>query len=232
MHCVLIYTLTHTVASPKENQSFFFFFFHVEKSLLIFFRSNQTNPFIVQKLLSDVPTQCCAAPPCGGLGGAAAGAGGALCAADAVCCTAVLRGWRRRGDLLSSCCFPWGTGKRKCGVRRREIENVVIENNNPFLPSLPLLVVCFPMQLIHWVTDLNWSITGNVTRLWHLSIAVHKGKITALFPWEFYKQLMETAKINNVYLLLSAVTQNGSCYTTQTLYSFAVSRKKARKCRL
>lgn len=177
-------------------------------------------------------TQCCAVLSCvPGLGGTAAGAGGALCAANAVCCTAVLGGWRRRRHLLSSCCLPWGTGKRKTGVRRREIENVT-ENKNPFLPSLPLLVVCFSMQLIYWVTDLNHSITENVTRLWHLSIAVHMGKITLLFPWAFYKQLIETAKINIVYLLLSAVTQNGSYYTTQTLYSFAVSRKKARKCRL
>lgn len=167
-----------------------------------------------------------------GLGGTAAGAGGALCAANAVRCTAVLGGWWGRRHLLSSWCLPWGTGKRKSGVRRRETENVVIKNNNPFLPSLPLLVVCFPMQLIYWVTDLNWTISENIIRHWHLSIALHMGKITALFPWVFCKQLMESAKINIVYFLLSAVTQNGSYYTTQTLYSFAVSRKKARKCRL
>lgn len=213
MHCVLIYTLTHTVASPKENQSFFFFFFTpLEKPLFIFSRSNGTDPLKVDKLLCAVPRALRCSQPCPGLGGAAAGAGRALCAADAVRCAAVLGGWRRRGHLLSSRCFPWGTGKGKSAVRRREIENVAIENNNPFLPSLPLLAVCFcfPVQLIYWLTDLNWSITENVTRLWHLCIAVHIGKITALFPWAFYKQLVKTAKINIVYLLLSAVTQIGS----------------------
>lgn len=230
MHGVLIYTLTNTVASPKEKQSFF----SPRKKIPPYFFQKQPNQsFQRSEAAVRCPHSPVLLPGCvPGLGGTAAGAGGALRAANAVCCTAVLGGWRRCRDLLSSRCLPWGTGKGKSGVRKRETENVLIENNNSFLPSPPLLVVCFPMQLTYWVTDLNGSISENVTRLWHLSIAVHMGKITALFPWAFYKQLMETAKINIVHLLLSAVTQNGSCYTTETLYSFAVSRKKARKCRL
>lgn len=160
MHCVHIYTLTHTVASPKENQSSFFFF-PVEKFLLLFSKATKSilltsKSWCPRIVLWTHALLCCSSavfPP--ELGCTAARAGGALCAANAVRCTAVLGGWRGRRDLLSSCCFPWGKGEKKGSGQGKLKMLVVIENNNPFLPRLPLLVVCISMQWISGVTDLK-----------------------------------------------------------------------------
>ena len=98
-------------------------------------------------------------------------------------CAALL--FSEAGGDVGTCCLPAvspeGKGREKVGSGEGKLKMLVVIDNNPFLPRLPLLVVCISMQCISWVTDLKQSTVENVTRLWHLSIAMHMGKIILLF---------------------------------------------------
>lgn len=224
--CTYRHTLTHTVASPKENKSFFFFFFcrkipplftfSFPKAILLTLKS-----WCPHTVLWTYALICASAV----LGGTAAGAGGALRAADAVCCTAVLRGWRGCRDLLPSCGFSWGKGETKSGVGRREIENVSCHEKQFSIPAQSSSsggLYCHAMNILGHNPQ---STAENATRLWHLGIA-HEENNTAVFL-SILKAADKNCQDRHCLSLLSALTQMGPVTWLWPLYSFAVSWKKA-----